>query len=159
LSGGQKARVALARAVYARTQVVLMDDVLSGKCVVSFTSSANINPRLAAVDSHTAEEIVQQCFLGPLMRHRTVVLVTHHVDLVLPVVGWIVKLHEGRIVAQGTVVQLRELGALAVARESQTLHSTQQEAPVVGEVEEKKDSNKIVNKLVEDEGKSACVHF
>lgn len=30
LSGGQKARVALARAVYARTQVVLMDDVLSG---------------------------------------------------------------------------------------------------------------------------------
>lgn len=30
LSGGQKARVALARAVYARAQVVLMDDVLSG---------------------------------------------------------------------------------------------------------------------------------
>ncbi|KAG8730641.1 hypothetical protein FRC11_006220, partial [Ceratobasidium sp. 423] len=60
LSGGQKARVALARAVYARTQFVILDDVLS------------------AVDTHTAEHIVQRCLRGPLLRNRTVVLVTHH---------------------------------------------------------------------------------
>lgn len=35
LSGGQKARVALARAVYARTQFVLLDDILSGLCNLS----------------------------------------------------------------------------------------------------------------------------
>lgn len=29
LSGGQKARVALARAVYSRAKIVLMDDILS----------------------------------------------------------------------------------------------------------------------------------
>ena len=34
LSGGQKARVALARAVYARTKYILLDDPLSA--VVSF---------------------------------------------------------------------------------------------------------------------------
>ncbi|CAE7216653.1 unnamed protein product, partial [Rhizoctonia solani] len=140
LSGGQKARVALARAVYARTQVVLMDDVLS------------------AVDSHTAELIVKRCFLGPLMKHRTVVLVTHHVDLVLPAVSWVVKLLEGQVEAQGTVAQLRESGELSAIREGQkgielteeVVTEESSEGPVGGP----KDPNKVARKLVEDEKKS-----
>ncbi|KAF8748762.1 P-loop containing nucleoside triphosphate hydrolase protein [Rhizoctonia solani] len=99
LSGGQKARVALARAVYARTQFVILDDVLS------------------AVDSHTAEHIVHRCLRGPLLNNRTVVLVTHHVDLVLSSAGWLVQLNEGRIGIQGTPQQLREAGALLQTRE------------------------------------------
>ena len=55
LSGGQKARVALARAVYARTKYVLLDDPLS------------------AVDSHTARHIFELCLKGPLLAKRTVV--------------------------------------------------------------------------------------
>ncbi|KAG9075527.1 hypothetical protein FS749_012789, partial [Ceratobasidium sp. UAMH 11750] len=132
LSGGQKARVALARAVYARTQVVLMDDVLS------------------AVDSHTAEQIVKRCFLGPIMKHRTVVLVTHHVDLVLPAVSWVVKLYEGQIEAQGTVAQLRESGALAMARVGQKeLEITEQAPAAEGEIQGTgpKDPNKATRKL------------
>ncbi|KAG8768254.1 hypothetical protein FRC12_005683 [Ceratobasidium sp. 428] len=140
LSGGQKARVALARAVYARTQVVLMDDVLS------------------AVDSHTAEQIVKRCFLGPLMKHRTVVLVTHHVDLVLPAVSWVVKFHEGQIEAQGTVEQLRESGALAMARAGQKAIEITEEVPVAeGEAPATtgpKDPNKTARKLVDEEKKS-----
>ncbi|KAG8712847.1 hypothetical protein FRC08_014013 [Ceratobasidium sp. 394] len=100
LSGGQKARVAPARAVYARTQVVILDDILS------------------AVDAPTAEHLVQRCLLGPLMENRTVVLVTHHIDLVLPSVSWVVKLYEGQIEAQGTVAELRESGALVSTRTS-----------------------------------------
>lgn len=42
LSGGQKARVALARAVYARTKYVLLDDPLSA--VVCFCVSARALP-------------------------------------------------------------------------------------------------------------------
>lgn len=43
-------------------------------------------------------------------------LVTHHVDLVFPIVAYIVKLREGRIEAQGTVSQLREVGKLVTTR-------------------------------------------
>ncbi|EJD42543.1 P-loop containing nucleoside triphosphate hydrolase protein [Auricularia subglabra TFB-10046 SS5] len=92
LSGGQKARVALARAVYSPSQTVLLDDVLS------------------AVDAHTADILIRRCFAGPLMRGRTVVLATHHVDLVAPVAAFVVRLEAGRIVAQGTPEQLRARG-------------------------------------------------
>ncbi|CAE6476012.1 unnamed protein product [Rhizoctonia solani] len=141
LSGGQKARVALARAVYARTQVVLMDDVLS------------------AVDSHTAELIVKRCFLGPLMKHRTVILVTHHVDLVLPAVSWVVKLYEGQVESQGTVAQLRESGALSSIRAGQKEIELTEEVITTESGEDQtggpKDPNKTARKLVEDEKKAS----
>ncbi|CAE6421059.1 unnamed protein product [Rhizoctonia solani] len=140
LSGGQKARVALARAVYARTQVVLMDDVLS------------------AVDSHTAELIVKRCFLGPLMKHRTVILVTHHVDLVLPAVSWVVKLSEGQVEAQGTVAQLRESGELSAIREGQKEIELTEEVVAddssQGQLGGPKDPSKTARKLVDEEKKS-----
>ncbi|KAJ7108139.1 multidrug resistance-associated ABC transporter [Mycena epipterygia] len=89
LSGGQKARVALARAVYAKTKYVLLDDPLS------------------AVDSHTARTLYEKCLCGPLLAHRTVVLVTHHVELVLPGAHYLVHMLDGRIVTQGTIEDLR----------------------------------------------------
>ena len=55
IRGGQKARVALARAVYSYTQHVLLDDPL------------------AAVDSHTAKHLTDKCLKGDLMKGRTVV--------------------------------------------------------------------------------------
>ena len=63
LSGGQRARVALARAVYTRAQTLLLDDPLS------------------ALDHQTAEKVMRKCFGGPLMRNRTVILVTHRTEL------------------------------------------------------------------------------
>ena len=57
LSGGQKARVTLARAIYSSAETLLLDDVLS------------------ALDVHTARWIVDKCFRGDLVRGRTVVLV------------------------------------------------------------------------------------
>ncbi|TRM63381.1 P-loop containing nucleoside triphosphate hydrolase protein [Schizophyllum amplum] len=63
LSGGQKARVSLARAVYSRAETLLLDDVLS------------------AVDAHTAQHLFTKCLMGELMKGRTVVLVSHHVQL------------------------------------------------------------------------------
>lgn len=95
LSGGQQARVALARAVYSRASVLLLDDPLS------------------AVDAHTAAKLVKDCLNGPLMKGRTTVLVTHHADLVLgarQAVAWVVKLDRGSIVAQGTPGDLIESG-------------------------------------------------
>ncbi|PWN18685.1 hypothetical protein BCV69DRAFT_291227 [Microstroma glucosiphilum] len=96
LSGGQQARVALARAVYSRAATVLLDDPLS------------------AVDAHTASHLVRACLSGSLMKGRTVVLVTHHSELVLgeKAAQWVVKLAEGRIVAQGTPEELQSSGNL-----------------------------------------------
>lgn len=83
-SGGQKARVSLARAVYSMANIVLLDDVLS------------------ALDVHTSRHIVEECFKGDLLRGRTVILVTHHVSMVSPVADFVVHLGMGgNIVSQG----------------------------------------------------------
>jgi ABC-type multidrug transport system ATPase subunit len=65
LSGGQRARVALARAVYAAADLYFLDDVLS------------------AVDASVAAHVVRWCVCAAL-RRRTRVLVTHtHLPMLL----------------------------------------------------------------------------
>ncbi|BGP48208.1 hypothetical protein JCM10450v2_004080 [Rhodotorula kratochvilovae] len=88
LSGGQKARVALARAVYSRAKTVLLDDPLS------------------AVDSHTARHLFRKCLRGPLLENRTVILITHHISLCLSSADYVVRLSEGRVTLQGHVDEL-----------------------------------------------------
>ncbi|THU91650.1 ATP-binding cassette transporter [Dendrothele bispora CBS 962.96] len=73
LSGGQKARITLARAVYSRAEILLLDDVL------------------AALDVHTAKWIVDKCFKGDLIKDRTVLLVTHNVALAEPIADFVVS--------------------------------------------------------------------
>ncbi|KAG6904524.1 hypothetical protein DXG01_009274, partial [Tephrocybe rancida] len=94
VSGGQKARVALARAVYSCARYVLLDDPLS------------------AVDSGTAGWIVDNLLKGGLLEGRTVILVMHHVDLVLPAAHYLVRMLDGRIDTQGTIKDLRAQGVL-----------------------------------------------
>ncbi|TMW67923.1 hypothetical protein Poli38472_007595 [Pythium oligandrum] len=63
LSGGQKARVALARACYSDASVFILDAPLS------------------AVDAIVQNEIFEKCLLG-LLRHRTIILVTHNPEII-----------------------------------------------------------------------------
>jgi ABC-type multidrug transport system fused ATPase/permease subunit len=79
LSGGQKARVALARAIYSRSKILLLDDPLS------------------ALDHNTAEIVVQKCFSGPLMQDRIVVLVTHRTSLVRHLTNRFVEVSDGQV--------------------------------------------------------------
>ncbi|RKP33605.1 hypothetical protein BJ085DRAFT_393, partial [Dimargaris cristalligena] len=83
LSGGQKARVSLARAVYARADVYLLDDPLS------------------AVDAHVGRHIFNHV-LGPqgLLKSRARILVTHAVQY-LHKADRIVMLRDGQIREQG----------------------------------------------------------
>ncbi|GAA5966329.1 hypothetical protein JCM21900_003097 [Sporobolomyces salmonicolor] len=82
LSGGQKQRICLARAVYARSELVLLDDVLS------------------ALDSNAVSHVVDNCLNGPLLEGRTVVLVTHFVKLCarrLNDCDLVIKLRDGKV--------------------------------------------------------------
>ncbi|KAF8507385.1 ATP-binding cassette transporter [Hysterangium stoloniferum] len=86
LSGGQKARVTLARAVYSDAQILLLDDTL------------------AALDVHTSRLVIDECLQGDLLRGRTILLVTHNVAMVAPIANFIVSLgNNGTIVSQGPV--------------------------------------------------------
>ncbi|ORX40310.1 hypothetical protein BD324DRAFT_607321 [Kockovaella imperatae] len=89
LSGGQRARVNLARCLYSRAKTIYMDDILS------------------AVDAHTSRFLVQECLGGKLLKGRTVVLVTHHVGLCLPVADFVVSLNNGTVDQSGTVSEVK----------------------------------------------------
>lgn len=65
LSGGQKHRVSLARAVYADRDIYLLDDPLS------------------AVDTRVAEHIYTECIAG-ILKEKTVLLVTSNLQVSLP---------------------------------------------------------------------------
>ncbi|KJA23280.1 hypothetical protein HYPSUDRAFT_201568 [Hypholoma sublateritium FD-334 SS-4] len=91
LSGGQKARVSLARAIYSPAKILLLDDVL------------------AALDVHTSAWIVDKCFRGDLVMGRTVLLVTHNVDLAVPVSSYIVSIgSNGSILTQSRDAEIIE---------------------------------------------------
>lgn len=90
LSGGQKARVSLARAVYSRADVYLLDDVLS------------------AVDEHVGAHIIKQVLSAEtgLLASKTRILATNNIN-VLSQADTITMLSEGRIVEQGTTTEVR----------------------------------------------------
>lgn len=91
LSGGQKARVALARAVYANADIYLLDDPLS------------------AVDAHVGEHIFQHCIRGFLCQ-KTVLLVTNQLH-VLPLCDQMVILNDqGQILVSGTYADVTQSG-------------------------------------------------
>ncbi|KAL7740941.1 hypothetical protein ACLKA6_014096 [Drosophila palustris] len=90
LSGGQKARISLARAVYRQTAIYLLDDPLS------------------AVDTHVARHLFEKCMRGYL-RDRIVILVTHQLQF-LQHADQIIIMDKGQVSAVGTYDSLRESG-------------------------------------------------
>jgi len=78
LSGGQKARVSLARAVYADRDIIIMDDPIS------------------ALDADVKKKIFYNVFAG-ILKNKTRILVTHAVDF-LHLVDNIVLLKNGEII-------------------------------------------------------------
>ncbi|KAJ3361542.1 hypothetical protein GGF31_002219 [Allomyces arbusculus] len=107
LSGGQKARVSLARACFMDADVVVLDDVL------------------AAVDAPTAAHLFAECLLGEL-QGRTRVLVSHNVSLVAPRADHIVYIKEGRVVAEADSVEdaCAQLAAAGLDAEARMLAET-----------------------------------
>lgn len=127
LSGGQRARVALARAVYSRAGILLLDDPL------------------AALDQQTAEAIVRNCITGPLLKGRTTVLITHRTDLVFECADQIVKIQDGK----AKILDEEALAAENVLP-SQAVKKPEDEE-VDEEVKKQKSTTAIPEKFIEDE--------
>ncbi|XP_041637494.1 ATP-binding cassette sub-family C member 4-like [Cheilinus undulatus] len=90
LSGGQKARVNLARAVYQEADIYLLDDPLS------------------AVDAEVGKHLFEQCICG-LLKKKIRILVTHQLQY-LKAADQVLVLKEGHIMAQGTFSELQSSG-------------------------------------------------
>ncbi|KAF5303190.1 hypothetical protein FQA39_LY10103 [Lamprigera yunnana] len=90
LSGGQKARVNLARCIYKKADIYLLDDPLS------------------AVDPKVGKHLFQQC-IKQFLKHKTCLLITHQLQY-LRETDKIIVLKEGKIVNQGTYNQLQTSG-------------------------------------------------
>lgn len=88
LSGGQKARINLARAVYANRDIILLDDVLS------------------AVDAHVGKFIMENCISG-LLQHKTRVLATHQLALIENYADKVIFLDGSGSIEIGSVQELR----------------------------------------------------
>ncbi|KMQ90611.1 multidrug resistance-associated protein, partial [Lasius niger] len=90
LSGGQRARINLARAVYAEADIYLLDDPLS------------------AVDAHVGKHMFEEC-IDKYLRGKTRILVTHQLQY-LHNVSRIIVLKDGAIQAEGTYDELGSMG-------------------------------------------------
>ncbi|XP_015377601.1 PREDICTED: probable multidrug resistance-associated protein lethal(2)03659, partial [Diuraphis noxia] len=88
LSGGQKARINLARAVYKQADIYLLDDPLS------------------AVDAHVGSHLFRKCIKGYL-RKKTCVLITHQIQY-LNSVDQIILIHKGNILIEGSYKDLQK---------------------------------------------------
>ncbi|XP_032663383.1 multidrug resistance-associated protein 4-like isoform X2 [Odontomachus brunneus] len=87
LSGGQRARINLARAVYRNADIYLFDDPLS------------------AVDTHVGRHLFDEC-IKDYLRDKTRILVTHQLQY-LKQCDYIIFLNNGQIENEGTFISLQ----------------------------------------------------
>ncbi|XP_037494972.1 ABC transporter C family member 13 isoform X2 [Jatropha curcas] len=122
LSGGQRARLALARAIYQRSDVYILDDVLS------------------AVDSEVGRWILYNVIFGPLMDQKTRVLCTHNIQAISSA-DMIVVMDKGYVkwVGSSADLPISSYSAFSPQNEFDTLPYVQgQEISIVTSIEGRK---------------------
>ncbi|KAE9539572.1 hypothetical protein AGLY_004824 [Aphis glycines] len=90
LSGGQRARINLARAIYKPADIYLLDDPLS------------------AVDTHVGKHLFEICIKGYL-KEKTCILITHQLQY-LTKVDQIILMENANILAEGSYQELQASG-------------------------------------------------
>ncbi|CAH1738394.1 unnamed protein product, partial [Aphis gossypii] len=91
LSGGQKSRINLARAIYKQADIYLLDDPLS------------------AVDTEVGKHLFEKC-ISDYLKEKTCILITHQIQYLINV-EHIVIMENAKILAEGSYKQLRESGS------------------------------------------------
>lgn len=120
LSGGQRWRVALARALYSRAGIVILDDVLS------------------AVDAHVGRSMVELALTGELAEGRTRILATHHADLCQPKASYLVCLQEGKVEsAEALIPTDTAIASSSNGSERSSVHEASETQTMVDSLEER----------------------
>ena len=126
LSGGQKARVSLARAVYADADLYLLDDPLS------------------AVDFKVGQHIFKTC-INDLLGDKTRVLASHQ-EQHMKEADQVIVLYKGRVLEKGSFSELQEKGILNTTVDS--LYQT------VGK--DSKDTMSVTREIEQKNGGDGC---
>ncbi|KAK2951952.1 Multidrug resistance-associated protein [Blattamonas nauphoetae] len=133
ISGGQKARIQLARAVYSDRDILILDDPLS------------------AVDAHVGRALMDECILT-FLKGKTVLLLTNQIQY-LDKADKILCINHGAIVAQGTYDELKEKGIdldnFIIRRKDK--HAHRRKKSVSAKTEEKKEENDAAKEMMSDE--------
>ncbi|XP_038033035.2 ATP-binding cassette sub-family C member 10 isoform X2 [Anas platyrhynchos] len=144
LSGGQKARIALARAVYQEKELYLLDDPL------------------AAVDADVANHLMRKCVLG-VLQHKTRILCTHRTEF-LEKADALVLMDNGRIVKTGPpadilplVEAIPKFKDVDKRQKDKAPDEQSQEEDIETEAEESSQDNHLLHK--EEEKKEGAVAF
>ncbi|NXR10010.1 MRP7 protein, partial [Semnornis frantzii] len=147
LSGGQKARIALARAVYQDKELYLLDDPL------------------AAVDAEVANHLMRKCILG-VLKHKTRILCTHRTEF-LEKADALLLIDSGKIVKTGTPADIlplveafpksRDMDRRQKEKGPYLASSRDQEVAVETEAKESTQNNHQIHK--EEEKKEGAVAF
>ncbi|NXR01079.1 MRP7 protein, partial [Sagittarius serpentarius] len=144
LSGGQKARIALARAIYQKKELYLLDDPL------------------AAVDADVASHLMRKCILG-VLKHKTRILCTHGTEF-LEKADALLLIDNGRIVKTGTPADILPLVEafpkfkdMDQRRKDKAPDEQGQEEAVETKAEESTQNDHLIHK--EEEKKEGAVAF
>nr|XP_009512064.1 PREDICTED: multidrug resistance-associated protein 7 [Phalacrocorax carbo] len=144
LSGGQKARIALARAVYQDKELYLLDDPL------------------AAVDADVANHLMWKCILG-VLKHKTRILCTHRTEF-LEKADALLLVDNGRIVKTGPPADILPLVEafpkfknMDKSQKHKAPDEQGQEEAIETEAEESIQTNHLIHK--EEEKKEGAVAF
>ncbi|XP_022166667.1 probable multidrug resistance-associated protein lethal(2)03659 isoform X2 [Myzus persicae] len=90
LSGGQRARINLARAMYKKADIYLLDDPLS------------------AVDTRVGKHLYEKC-IKSYLKEKTCILVTHQIQYLIDV-DQIVLMENAKVVTEGSYKELQASG-------------------------------------------------
>ena len=128
LSGGQRARVSLARAVYMDADLYLLDDPLS------------------AVDTKVSQHIFERCIKG-ILCNKTRLLTSHQVEH-MKEADEVIVLYKGRLLAKGTFSELKEKGVFDSALDPLGKKPFRDRKPNARSVSEKEKNSEVKDKAM-----------
>ncbi|KAJ3325430.1 hypothetical protein HDV06_004289 [Boothiomyces sp. JEL0866] len=146
LSGGQRARIDLARAVYSNADIYLLDDPLS------------------AVDTKVGRHLFEKCLAG-ILKSKCVLLVTHQLQFI-SACDYVVLLESGKILVGDTYAQAvntnKEFASLMQQMEKKKKdqdHIEVQEEKVVEKTEEGVKTKEITTETTATGSVSLSVYY